>query len=337
VTTLADFSQLTVQEVKRQTDCFLLSGRITKPGRLSSGEDLGIHVTSDKYEIAKLMHLDPDAGTGTLKVMGNEMHASIVEGATFALCSEYWSDKLNLVLDKNLRWNRITFAALDAFVEPAETPGWRKWSAATPEDKNRTDGKIAPGGWDHEHCEICWTHIDPGDDGYKNEPNNWVCVKCFERYVAPHDLRFALERASDDWDDEGAPHLAFRQISKLIDEYDLVALRKHLEERGDVNARSKYGWTPLMLASSRGHVSLVSLLMEEGADVNAVSEQHGYTALALAAQKGYRQIVEMLLKAGASARVPERILGGSLIKYVKSGPGRNDAMLLELLTKAGAK
>ena len=41
--------------------------------------------------------------------------------------------------------------------------------------------------------------------------------------------------------------------------------------RGRVNARTSYGWTPLMHASFRGHVGSVKALLATGADVNAAS------------------------------------------------------------------
>ena len=27
---------------------------------------------------------------------------------------------------------------------------------------------IIKNGWDHEHCELCWTNVNPGDDAYRN-------------------------------------------------------------------------------------------------------------------------------------------------------------------------
>ncbi len=79
------------------------------------------------------------------------------------------------------------------------------------------------------------------------------------------------------------------------------------------------------------------LLLDTGADVNAVSEQHGYTSLALAAQKGYVQIVETLLAVGAVPQVPAAFFDGSLLKYVKTGPGRDNTQILELLIQAARK
>ena len=279
-----------------------------------------------------LTELDPDAATAVLNVGTANMHPAIIVGATFPVCDSYWAGKLDLVLNDDIYWTRTRFVAPDAFVEPSEVSGWRKWRIATPDDKERTDGRIVPRGWDHEHCELCWQEIGSGGeaDGYVSGSNQWVCVRCYDRFIGPRDMRFVIEGESDE------PEM-FQQISELIDDYDLAAIRQFLEDGKYVNIRSKYGWTPLMLAASRGHQSLISLLLEAGADVNAVSEQHGYTALALAAQMGNVQVVETLLGAGARVQVPEKLCGGSLLTYVKTGSGRENARTSELLTQAGAK
>jgi hypothetical protein len=47
--------------------------------------------------------------------------------------------------------------------------------------------------------------------------------------------------------------------------------------------------------------------------------------------------VEKLLSAGAKADVPETFFEGSLLGYVKTGPGRENARIFELLTQAKAK
>jgi hypothetical protein len=68
----------------------------------------------------------------------------------------YWLPRVQLVLDPTTTWTRTRFVPPDAFEQDAPTPGWRQSRVAQPGDENRTDGVIVAGGWDHEHCEICW-------------------------------------------------------------------------------------------------------------------------------------------------------------------------------------
>jgi len=51
---------------------------------------------------------------------------------------------------------------------------------------------IVPGGWDHEHCELCNGHINPGDTACVDRSEHWVCNTCRTRYVLPHDLSFLM-------------------------------------------------------------------------------------------------------------------------------------------------
>ena len=70
--------------------------------------------------------------------------------------------------------------------------------------------------------------------------------------------------------------------------------------RADVNAREqRYGDTALMWAAVAGHVDVVRLLIEAGADVRAVDDE-GVTALHLARAKGHAEVAAALLAAGAN-------------------------------------
>jgi hypothetical protein len=42
------------------------------------------------------------------------------------------------------------------------------------------EAQVIANGWDHEHCELCNTHIDPGDYAYTKTDDLWVCLPCFE-------------------------------------------------------------------------------------------------------------------------------------------------------------
>ncbi|HKO05412.1 MAG TPA: hypothetical protein VJW51_11715 [Candidatus Acidoferrales bacterium] len=52
---------------------------------------------------------------------------------------------------------------------------------------------IVKAGWDHEHCEYCWKHIEQPQWAYVNPDDDWVCESCFNKYVANHDLSFVDE------------------------------------------------------------------------------------------------------------------------------------------------
>ncbi|RLN51169.1 hypothetical protein BBP00_00009937 [Phytophthora kernoviae] len=58
------------------------------------------------------------------------------------------------------------------------------------------------------------------------------------------------------------------------------------------------GWTPLIVAAQRGHFNIVTLLVENGAEVNAKTH-NGRTALLLAAEEGNLEIVRLLLDSDA--------------------------------------
>uniref|UniRef100_T1IU24 Uncharacterized protein n=1 Tax=Strigamia maritima TaxID=126957 RepID=T1IU24_STRMM len=74
----------------------------------------------------------------------------------------------------------------------------------------------------------------------------------------------------------------------------LLAMRANVEDRG-----IKGDCTPLMEASSCGHVDIVRLLIAHGADVNAQSSS-GNTPLMYACAAGYEEVVKVLLEAGSN-------------------------------------
>ena len=49
---------------------------------------------------------------------------------------------------------------------------------------------------------------------------------------------------------------------------NIEAVKRDLAAGVDVNAKDKYGWTPLHWAAREGHKKIVELLIDKGADVN---------------------------------------------------------------------
>jgi ankyrin repeat protein len=71
-----------------------------------------------------------------------------------------------------------------------------------------------------------------------------------------------------------------------------------------VARRDKYGDTPLIWASKKGHARCVEALIAGKADVK-VAGKHGDTALHWAAKRAYADICKALMAAGARARVQD--------------------------------
>jgi ankyrin repeat protein len=61
-----------------------------------------------------------------------------------------------------------------------------------------------------------------------------------------------------------------------------------------INARDKYGNTPLILASRDGRTAIAQELPKRGANPNAANN-YGNTALILASRKGHKNVVKALL------------------------------------------
>lgn len=70
-------------------------------------------------------------------------------------------------------------------------------------------------------------------------------------------------------------------------------------EMTNLDARTSMNRTPLHLASLRGHVDVIKLLISEGADIDAI-DTYSNTPIHYASQHGHSDCVKRLLKQGAS-------------------------------------
>nr|MCS5666406.1 ankyrin repeat domain-containing protein [Dehalococcoidia bacterium] len=80
---------------------------------------------------------------------------------------------------------------------------------------------------------------------------------------------------------------------------NIEAVKQHIAAGTDVNAKDKYGESPLLFAATFGHKEIAELLIANGADVNTKIDKIGMTPLHIATGQGYKEIVELLIAKGA--------------------------------------
>ena len=88
---------------------------------------------------------------------------------------------------RRLDWEAARFVARDAVVVKRRDDG--SYVTAPAGSADDEVGEVLAGHWDHEHCEICWWKMHASTDpsrsrGYRHD-NRWLCVECFEQFVAP--------------------------------------------------------------------------------------------------------------------------------------------------------
>ncbi len=80
---------------------------------------------------------------------------------------------------------------------------------------------------------------------------------------------------------------------------DAATVTALLTKGADVNAKFRYGQTPLFKAAERGHTEVVKVLLANGADVNVTDTFYRATPLTWAVDKGHVEVVRALLDKGA--------------------------------------
>ncbi len=75
-------------------------------------------------------------------------------------------------------WGLTDWVPKDAY--RSRSPGWTVLSSApTPGSAQ----EVIPGGWDHDHCDICFWELNASGDpdrasGYWDGEYGWLCRKC---------------------------------------------------------------------------------------------------------------------------------------------------------------
>ncbi|MQG89142.1 MAG: hypothetical protein FI700_00015 [SAR202 cluster bacterium] len=97
---------------------------------------------------------------------------------------------------------------------------------------------------------------------------------------------------------------------------NIEAVKQHLNDGTEVNAKSGTGRTPLHLAAFKDYKEIVKLLIESGADVNA-KDMDDATPLDYAMSEGEKETAELLRKHGGKHGTIHSAVGGGDVEAVK--------------------
>lgn len=92
-----------------------------------------------------------------------------------------------------------------------------------------------------------------------------------------------------------------------------------IDAGASVNVKTVNGKTPLQKAIEKNRPNVVNLLIQFGANVNAVYNSENRTALHLASRNGFDKIVEALIGHGASINYQNKFGRTALLKAIEGG------------------
>ena len=95
-------------------------------------------------------------------------------------------------------------------------------------------------------------------------------------------------------------------IHKAAEAGNIEAVKKHLTDGANVNAKDEDSKTPLLHAAVDGHKDVVELLIAKGADIELRCTTCGGTALGHAASGGHKEIIELLIEKGADVNAKSK-------------------------------
>jgi len=129
----------------------------------------------------------------------------------------------------------------------------------------------------------------------------------------------------------------YETMQEAAEKGDFADVKRHLKRGADVNAKDKYGQTPLLEAARNGHKAVAELLIAKGADLNA-KDKDGWPPLCWACVNGSKDVVELLIAKGAivnsKAGIPGQTGGGETPLHAAARVGYKD--VVELLIAKGA-
>jgi hypothetical protein len=185
VMTPSDLPHLTIEAVGPHC----LTGRYQPSEWVGDGWIGAIHFGGSRFIWGRFRSVDPIAYTCSFCPDRASELSELRPGTRYPFIDGYWGERAELVLDRGRQWQRNHFEPSDMVRFPA---GGCSWMATRLSAEAPRGGVLVPGGWDHEHCDVCQKTIGCGGEpfGYSSPPNAWVCEKCYASFVVPRSLAF---------------------------------------------------------------------------------------------------------------------------------------------------
>ncbi len=95
------------------------------------------------------------------------------------------------------------------------------------------------------------------------------------------------------------------------------------------------GWTPLIIAAGEGHETIVNLLLEKGAELDA-KDKKGLTAMLTAGRNGRLRMAAQLIRKGADTSIQDNT-GKNIFAYAQQHGYLNEFTKLALLNSITGK
>jgi hypothetical protein len=158
-----------------------------------SEQSKGCIIFEDSLVWGKFVSIVTDEKTARFIPDRKEITAALHIDSKYDYLDGYWGERADLVFDRNLKWVRNEFKSEDAIEFIIDGKRIRGVSGQQP-IAGAEEVHCIEGGWDHEHCAICWETIGDYEvqkkTGYKNQNNEWICTHCYCSYVIPKKIDF---------------------------------------------------------------------------------------------------------------------------------------------------
>ena len=141
------------------------------------------------------MVVDRDAGAVVTTDARDPDVAKLCAGQAYTWFDDYWQAPfIEAIADETTDWRQFQFKATDAqYFRQGDSTGWQEVGGRLPE--GAVPLGIKPGGWDHEHCDLCGNHIDADNPlGYTDAEGHFLCSPCYDKYGASHKRLFSTGR-----------------------------------------------------------------------------------------------------------------------------------------------